>query len=147
MSDPMIVLPMALQTAPNSVPIQMGWTVRRDGLWFRNAKRPSMKHSLLATRTSITLSSATSLSNGAFNSLIPLKMRFRAPRTVRFSVGENTSLTSLTFGYTNTTSNSFTDWFECHQMFLNGVKMFAQHPAGGSCPFEYEILCAKKQTN
>jgi hypothetical protein len=127
---------------PQSMPVS--WKIRRDGLWYRGAKRPSFKHSLLATRTSLTLSSVTSLSNGAFASLIPVEMRVRCPRTLRFSLGENASLTSLTFGYTNTASSTWSDWQPVHRMWYEGIKMFAQHPAGGSCPFEYEIRCAKR---
>ena len=147
MSDPVMVYPMTLKMAPNVQALEVSWIIRRDGLWYRNAKRPSFKHSLLATRTSLIFSSATSVSNGVFNSLIPVEMRIRCPRVVRFSTGENTSLTSLTFGYATTASNVWSDWQPVHQMFLNGVKMFAQHPAGGSCPFEYEIRCARRQTN
>lgn len=147
MSDPVMVLPLAYQPAPNAVPMPVAWIVRRDGLWFRNGKKPSLRNSLAATRTSITISSATSVGNGVWSSLVPVEMRFRvASGRIRYNIGENTSLTSLTFGYTDVASGTWSEWEPVHRMLLDGRKMFAQAPAGAGA-FQYEIRCARKQTN
>ena len=148
MSDPIMVLPLAYKPADNTHVIPVGWIVRRTGLWFRNAQRAAHANSLLATHTSITLASVVStVTINTWASLVPVEIRFRvASGTLRHNVGESTSFTSLVTGYTRTASNTWTEWEPCHRNFMDGRKFFAQHPNGAG-NLEYEIRCARKQTN
>ncbi len=133
MSKPLPVMVLGY-APPGTMPLNLGTQTIRRGLIYKGSSRLSAAHSLAVTRTSL------SFTSGGFSSMIPLQIRFKAASTIRISQEPSNSLAT---GYTDTGSNSWTEWENCFDCYQYGRKMFARAISQGA-PLQYEVQATRR---
>lgn len=114
-------------TAP--LPI-IGTRTERGLLLFKGAARNSGTNSLATTRTSLRFAASV------LGSLIPLRIRFKAAATIRLSQQPSSSLVSF---FSETPSNTWTEWENVYDLYLQARPMFGRGSVATGLQFEMQV--------